>query len=126
MTSCNPTRSQDRDSTDLHAYIQDLITALLNGQRLPKVGSDDWWEASRTAQTASLLLLSAAWLLRNEQERVALKEASVAICQELQRERELVRRRKEEIGQALRRGDADRAYRLTVHHAGWQWAEDIA
>ena len=100
---------------------------VVQGGPLPPLGSPAWLAAPWQAQSATLAM-HGTWCLWRSPDRIAaevLKSASVAISEELKRERELVRRRKDAIGAALRRGDAARAYALTVHHAGWQWAEEI-
>jgi hypothetical protein len=92
---------------------------------LPAVGSQQWWEAPERLRIAALVVLASAYLVADPERRVAegLKAASVAVSEEIKRERELVRRRRDTIGAALRRGDTRRAIALTEHHASNQWAE---
>jgi hypothetical protein len=94
---------------------------------LPVVGSPQWWEAPERIRIAALLTLAKAYLLADPERMAAerLKAASVAISEEWKRQRELVRRRRDAIDAALRRGDTCRASALTRHHASDQWAEPV-
>lgn len=77
----------DNSPTDeeLHAEVFRLIQVAKgssrSGSALPSVGSELWWQATDRTRIASLLLLSAAWLMDPPQDRVAraLKEISLAI-----------------------------------------------
>lgn len=90
---------------------------------IPPVGSAEWFTAPPVAQVASLLVCGEAYVLRTPAEIAGdmIKDASVAISLERIRLRELTRQRREDIGDALRRGDGELAYALTVHHASDQW-----
>ncbi len=92
---------------------------------IPVVGSQQWWEAPERIRIAALVVLASAYLLADPERRVAegLKAAADEIAEEIKRERELVHRRRDAIGAALRRGDTRRAIALTEHHASNQWAE---
>ncbi len=90
------------------------------------VGSPEFWAAPAPAQLASVAVLGQDYIPEN-MPTIAdrTKAAAVAISEELKRQREMVRRRRDEIGAALRRGDGERAYALTVHHASDQWWREI-
>ena len=92
---------------------------------IPVVGGRDWWEAPERLRIAALVVLASAYLVADPERRVAegLKAAAGAVSEEIGRERELVHRRRDGIGAALRRGDTRRAVALTEHHASNQWAE---
>ncbi|MDQ3762221.1 MAG: hypothetical protein M3460_11200 [Actinomycetota bacterium] len=111
---------------DLRNAVRRLLERAVCTTGFLTVGSPEWWAAPAPAQLASVAVAGAEYVpadLPATADRT--KAAAVAISEEWKRQREMVRRRKEAIGAALRRGEGERAFALTCHHGSNEWWQEV-